>query len=121
MAYEIPGFSFTGQAAADLTGKEGYGVVIDANGKVALAGAAVVIDGVLRFAGKAGETVTVVKSGAMGLVLGGAVAAGAGVTTDANGAFITGAVGNPINAVLREAGAAGEVHQGLLGYKGPHA
>lgn len=118
MAYEIPGQSFSGVAAADLTGKEGYGVVLDANGKVALAGAAVSIDGILRYAGKAGETVTVVKTGEMGLVYGGNVANGAALTTDANGAFVTAVATNPIVAVAREAGAAGEKHHCLLGFKG---
>lgn len=121
MAYEDPGFSFTGIAAADLTGKEGRGVVIDANGKIALAGAAVAIDGVLRYAGTAGQSVTVVKTGLMGLVYGAAVLAGAGLTTDANGAFITGALNNPVSATAFEAGALNETHKGLLGYKGLHA
>jgi predicted ribosome-associated RNA-binding protein Tma20 len=122
MAYEIPGQSFTAIAAVDLTGKKGYGIVIDGNGKAALAGAAAVIDGVLRYEGKAGEAVTVVKDGHMGLVFGAAVADGAQLATDANGAFITAVATNPIVAVAREAaGGAGEIHKGLLGYKGVKA
>lgn len=118
MAYEIPGQSFSGQAAADLTGKEGFGMVIDAAGKVAVAGAAASIDGVLRYAGKAGETVTVVKTGEMGLILGAAVVVGADLTTDAAGKFITAVLGNPIVAKARVAGNLNEMIHGLLGLKG---
>jgi len=118
MAQEMPGFSYTGIADVDLTGKAGYGVVITATNTIALAGASAVIDGVLRYEGKAGESVTVVKTGAMGLVLGGPVTAGDQLATAAGGTFIKAIATKQIVAVSRENGLANEIHQGLLGYKG---
>jgi hypothetical protein len=115
MAYDIPGFSFTGIAAADLTGKEGYGVVIDTAGKIALAGAGVAIDGILRYASTAGQAVTVVKSGQMGVVFGGSVTAGANLSTDAAGKFVVTAAPAIVAAKAREAGSAGERHAAMLG------
>jgi len=115
MAYEIPRQSFTGIAAADLTGKEGFGVVLTAAGKIALAGAGVAIDGILRYAGKADETVTVVKTGQMGLIFGAAVTAGDPLATDANGKFVVAVA--PAIGVARamESGAADTKHKALLG------
>lgn len=114
MAYEVPGFSFTGVAAADLTGKEGLGVVINSNGLIALAGDAVAIDGILRYGAAIGRTVTVVQTGIMGVIYGDTVAAGDGLTTDSAGRFVPAAAGEVVSAKAFKAGAVNTMHKVLL-------
>jgi len=114
MAQDIPGFSYTGIAAADLTGKEGYGVVIDSNNKIALAGANAVIDGVLRYGAAADKAVTVVHGGIMGVVAGGVIAKGDSLTTDASGKFVVAQNGEVISGRAREVGADTLIIQMLL-------
>ena len=118
MAHEMPGFSFTALAATDMTGKTGYGVVINNLNQVALAGASASIDGVIRYEGLAGQAVTVVKTGEMGVILGGPVTMGDPLAVAAGGAFIKATTGMPIVAVSRRTGLIGEMHEVLLGYKG---
>jgi len=114
MAQEIPGFSFTGIAAVDLTGKEGYGVYINSSNQIALAGANAVIDGVVRYGAAAGQAVTVVQGGIMGVVAGGVIAKGDHLTTDANGKFVVATNGQVISGKAREVGADTLIIQMLL-------
>jgi Uncharacterized conserved protein (DUF2190) len=63
MAYEIPGFSFTLVAAADLSSSQFRFCTVDANGKAALPAAAAACLGVINNKPKINEAVTIVQSG----------------------------------------------------------
>jgi len=86
---------------------------LDAGGKVVLASAATdVILGVLEQGGKAGETVSVALingNGTFKVKLGGTVAAGSNLTTDANGLAVTAATGNTVFGRALSAGVSGDV------------
>ena len=105
------------EAAADLSTKQYFGVVIDSSGQAALAGAGATnkIIGILQdkpdAVGRAGSVGIYGKSKA---VLGGTVASGAKVTTDANGKFVTAAAGDFVCGICAKGGAANEVGEIFL-------
>lgn len=120
MATEISVARVTIPAAGDLTGQRWSGVVVDANGRVALAGAGVAIDGILQDEPAAIDRAAAVETGrgAISMVRAGAAfSAGDNLTVDANGDFIT-AVGASGNAIIAKAlsttGGAGEIGTALF-------
>jgi hypothetical protein len=87
-AYEIPGQTIPLIAAADMSANRYKAVVINSDGKMALAGANAVITGILRLPGVAGEHLPVTINGVVMGILGGTVAKGDKVSVDANGKFV---------------------------------
>jgi len=117
--YEIPGYRMSGVAQADFTNKSGCGVVVGTvAGTLAIAAASLPIDGVLNMEGTSGQMVTAVVDGIVIGLYGGNVVAGDKLTMDASGQFITAVATNAIVGKAMEAGATGEKHPVLLGYKG---
>lgn len=114
MAYEIPGFSFSLVAAADLSTHQYKFVNIDATGKAALGGAGTRTVGVLQNKPTSGQIGTVVVTGVSKVVAGAAVAAGDSVQSDATGRAITLAAGIGEGVALQAASGAGVVIPVLL-------
>ncbi len=79
MAYEIPGFSFTLPAGADLTSSLFRGVTTNSSGKVVAPGAGQAIIGVINNKPDTNEAATIVHSGIA------QVEAGAAITLSSNG------------------------------------
>lgn len=105
-----PYYGRTGDAAADLTGKEGRVVVRNTSGQWALAGAnAGGYRGILTEAGKAGEGVGVDVGGLVRAVAGGTFSAGVSLTTDANAAVVLATTGQNAIGYADVGGAAGKI------------
>lgn len=118
MAIEIPGFTMSLPASADLSASQHHFVEVDANGELTISNSAgESVFGVLQNDPDAqGVAGSVMKDGVSKVVAGAAVAAGALVQTNASGRAITAAsadfvVGRAIDAV----GADGEVVSVALG------
>ena len=98
MAWEKVGPTLPGMVAgADLSSAQHRFVVVNSSGKVVLAGAGVVVDGVVQNNPEADQAATVWGVGSASKVeAGGAIAAGALVTSNATGQALTAASGNYI-------------------------
>lgn len=107
MAYEIPGFSFTLPAAADLSATQFRFVTIDGTGKAAVPAAGAKTIGVRNNKPKANEATTIVHDGISLVEAGAAIAIGANVETDVSGRAITLAAGIAQGIALETASAAG--------------
>jgi len=116
MAFEENLSTFSLEAAADLSASQFHALVVDANGQVALAGAAVRIDGVLQNdPAAAGREAAVAFGGITKMVCGAAVAAGAEVATNAAARAITAVATNPvIGRAITAGGADGDIISVLL-------
>lgn len=87
--FEIPGFKFSLDAAADLSAGQYYAVVCDANGRAARAGAGVFIAGVQQNKPAAlGRACEIMQTGITKASAGASVTRGAAVEVDASGQFI---------------------------------
>lgn len=116
MAYEIPGFSFTLVAGADLTAKQFHFVDVNSSGAAIVpTGAGARTVGVLQNKPDSGEAATIVNSGIVMVVAGDDVTRGANVQTDVAGKVIDAGSGDVLVGVALEAGASGEVIAVLLG------
>lgn len=94
MSYEIPGRCVTLEASADLSAEQFKLVVVDANGRAAVAGAGAHCAGVLQNDPDAlGRAGTVMIDGLSRVIAGAAVAPGANVAADASGRAVTAATG----------------------------
>jgi hypothetical protein len=103
---------------SDLSAKTGYAVVVAA-GVLAIAGAEVVIDGVLVDDPKNGQTGTYQVRDVVKGIAGAAITINANLMTDANGKFITATTGKPIVGKALEAAAADlNIIRVELGYRG---
>ena len=106
-------------AAADLTAKQFYVVKIDSAGKAALAGASDTTQvGILQDKTPNGTAATVATGGISKAVLGGTVASGAEVTSDANGKIIAATTGKYIIGICTAGGAANEIGSVLINPRG---
>lgn len=86
MAYEIPGFTFTLEAAADLSAHQFKYVKVDSAGKAAAIAAATDLPvGVLQNAPTAGQAATIMQSGITKLQADAALTAGNIVGPSADG------------------------------------
>lgn len=112
-AYEIPGQRIAFKAGADLTDKVYKALTMDTNGNVVVAGADAVIVGALQREAKSGEPSTVMINGITFGYLGGTVAYGAKVSTDADGNYVTATTG-PVVGVCVFGGDAGDLSSILL-------
>lgn len=114
MAYDIQNFCYTLEASADLSTKQYFAVVVDTNGRCAIAGAGVQIDGFLQNKPETlGEASTIYQKGITRAVLGATVTAGDLLETDANGNVITQTAGVVIGRAL-QGGDASEIVSILL-------
>ena len=115
MAIETPGFSFSLEASGDLSASQFRALVADSVGQAAVAGAGVAIVGVLQNDPSAVDRAAgIMNTGITKMVSGAAVAAGAGVETDAVGRAITLAAGVRIGTALEASAALGEIIAVLL-------
>lgn len=117
MAYEIPGQTVSFEAAADLSGNQFYGVKLTAAHTVNVAGNGEKIVGVLQNKpAAAGNAATVVLDGITKAVAGAAISVGDEVSLDANGKFVTAAIGDTVAGVAVDAASAdGDVISVVLG------
>ncbi len=118
MAFQIPGFSFSLDAAGDLSAEQHTFMLCDANGRAAQAGAGVDVVGALQNDPSAlGEAANIMATGISKVVAGAAVAAGAQVMSDSTGRAITATgTGAFVAGVALEAAAnADEIIAVLLG------
>lgn len=116
MAYEIPGFTFTLEAAADLSAKQFYFVKIDSDGKAAAITADTDIPaGILQNAPTAGQAATIMHSGISKVSADAAIATpGTVVGPSADGQCVTRTLGSDttkhaVGQVLVGAGTAGNL------------
>jgi hypothetical protein len=114
VAYEIPGFSFTLPANADLSTSQ-YLAAVCTSGNAAVAGAGVDIVGVIQNKPTSGKATSLVVNGVTKGKIGAAVAVGAHLMTNASGQFITATSTNKKVGIALSAGSnANEVISILL-------
>jgi hypothetical protein len=114
MATDIDVFSISAVAAADLSAKQYYLVKLNSAGKIALAGNGVAATGVLQTEPEADEVGRVQVLGIAPVILGGTVATGAFVASDANGKAVTATEGEHAIGVMTAGGAVGEIRPVLM-------
>lgn len=119
MSFEIPGFSFSRNAGADLSAEQHKFVKIDSSGDIVLTGSTEASAGVLQNDPLQTEPGTVLNVGISKVVAGAAVAAGAFVMSDGSGRAITATATNRVlGTALEAAGAADEKIAVLLTSQG---
>ncbi len=114
MAWEKPLENLSLIAAADFSAKQYYAVKVDANGKIAIAGAGENAIGILHDNPAADTIGNVMILGVSKAVYGGAVTAGNNLSANAAGKLIATAGDAAAIAVALENGAADEIHSVLL-------
>jgi hypothetical protein len=117
MSYEIPLETLTFIAAADLSAKRYYGVKLDANGQVVLAGDGESAVGVLQNTPISGEAARVMTLGVTFGVAAGNIAAGANVAMDANGKFVSAGGADAIIGTALKSAVADDIFSVLLSIK----
>jgi hypothetical protein len=114
VAYEIPGFSFTLPANADLSTSQ-YLAAVCTSGNAAVAGAGVDIVGIIQNKPTSGKATTLVTNGVSKARAGAAVSVGAKLMTNGSGQLITATATNKgVGFALSAASAANEVISVLL-------
>jgi hypothetical protein len=101
-------------AAADHTGKEGYLVVGNSSGQVALAGANVVVLGVIKYGVTSGRADTVQYLGIAGVYTAATINPWVSVTTNSSGQAVAATTGQQAFGKLLEGGASGKIAACLL-------
>jgi|SRR5215472_15681569 len=114
MAYEMPGFSFTLPAGADLSASPYVFLDANASGLAVAATAAGRTVGVLGNKPKAGESATIIQTGIAQVTASAAIAAGAGVQAAAGGQAVILSAGIQLGVALEAATGAGSVIAVLL-------
>lgn len=118
MAFQIPGFSFTLEASADLSAAQHHCVDVDGNGQVAVvSGSGDDVAAILQNDPDAqGNAASLMKTGVSKVVAGAAVTVGALVMSNAAGRAITATSGQVVfGRALQAAGGDGETIPVLLG------
>ena len=120
MAFQIPGFSYTREAGADLSAGQHRFVVVAADGQVDLVGSAGAnADGVLQNKpAAAGEEAQIVANGISKVVCGGTVTRGDAVQSDASGDATTASTGDYVLGRALETGADGDTIAVLINCPG---
>lgn len=119
MAYEIPGFSFTLVAAADLSALQWHLVNVNGTGLCAISGAGVRAVGVVQNKPIQGAVATIVVTGISKVVAGAAVTAGDELMSDSTGRAITATSGQQgLGVALQSAAAAGVIIPMLIRARG---
>jgi|SRR5215471_12816084 len=114
MAYEIPGFSFTLPAGADLSATPYVFVDVNGSGLAVAATAAGRCIGVLGNKPKSGESATIIQSGIVQVTASAAIVAGADVQVAAGGQLVIASAGIKVGVTLEAASGAGSVIAVLL-------
>lgn len=114
MAYEIPGFSFTLPAGADLSATPYVFLDVNASGLTVAAAAAGRTIGVLGNKPKAGESATIVQTGIVQVTASAAITAGSAVQAAAGGQAVVFSAGVQLGIALEGASGAGSVIAVLL-------
>lgn len=109
MAFEIPGFSMTLVAGADLSALQHTGVKVNASGQAVTTANGDDIIGVLQNKPTSGQAATIVTSGVSMMKAGASVTAGDAAAVDANGEVITATTGDAIIGTVLETGAVNEL------------
>jgi hypothetical protein len=119
MAYQIEGDDFTLEAAADLSTHQYKFVVVDANGKAALAGDNGNAIGILQNKPTAGQSASVKYEGPSKFVGAAAIAAGSKIGSNATGQGKLAVAGSHVvGTVLVDPGAAGQIGTLTLQFQG---
>ena len=122
MAYEIPGFSFPLPAGVDFTGGAQFRFVdVSSTGKAVNPVANGRSIGVRQNRPKLNEGTTIVVNGVSIVEAGGAITAGALVTTNAVGQAVTAAVGNSVNGRALESASGAGIQIAVLLLDGANA
>lgn len=105
MAYEIPGFLYTLPSGVDFRVGQGQFRFVDIStlGKAILPTAGGSVIGVRQTRSNLNEALTIMADGISFIEAGGAIVAGAQVTTDATGRVVTATTGNRIHGRAFEA------------------
>lgn len=114
MGFEIPVFSVTLEAAADLSTKQYLAIKVDTNGKAAVAAAGENAVGILQNVPEASQAATVMALGVSNAIYGGVVAAGSNLTPDAAGKLVTAGGSDAVIGVALTSGVNGQVGTVLL-------
>lgn len=118
MAFEIPGFTMSLEASADLSAFQHHCVEVDSNGEITISNSAgESVFGILQNDPNAqGVAGSIMKDGVSKVVAGAAIAAGALVQTNASGRVITVGSGDfVVGRALDAVGADGELVSVALG------
>lgn len=105
-------------AAADFSAKQYYAVSVDSNGKAAVADADDYVVGIMQNNPAAGVAGSVAYAGVSKAKLGGTVAAGARVTSNASGLIVTAATGDSALGIALTGGVSGDIVAVLIGVTG---
>lgn len=116
VAFSIPGFRYTAEAGADLSGDQFLGMIHAADGQIDPAGNGLAIDGVLQNKPSAvGQAAELVQSGITKVLAGiGGITAGDRVSMEAGGAFVASATGDVVVGRCLVSAGAGEIGSVLL-------
>lgn len=115
MAFEIPGFTLTLEAGANLTTKQYHGVTVNSSGRVVSAGNGADAIGVLQNKPNTGQAATIMVTGVSYIrVATGGLTAGDDVGMDADGAAVNAATTDAIIGIALETAAAGTFGAVLL-------
>lgn len=102
-------------AAEDLTGKQYFAGVVDANGEIAVAAVAGGrVDGVINTDSPLGLSADLTLQGVVRVALGGTVAVADALAVDAAGKFVTAATADVVVGKALVGGAAGEVGTAII-------
>lgn len=115
MSFNAVKTDITLEASADLSAEQFRGVVINATGQAAVAGADAKVAGILQNnPDAAGQSCVVQYKGIARCVVDGALAAGIRVYTDASGNLSSTGTNNPVGTTVEVASGAGSIIAVLL-------
>jgi len=114
MATEIPIQMVSLIAAADLSAKQFYAIVINGDGNAAVGGAGAECIGVLQNDPAIGKAASVMALGESMAIYGDTVTAGYGLASDGNGKLIHAVAGDAIIAIAMEGGSVNEIRRVIL-------
>ena len=101
-------------AAADLSAKQFFGVILDSAGKAALAGTAGQVIGILQNKPTSGQAAIVAISGVSKAAAGGTCTMGKPISADSAGKFVDSSTGQRAIGRAMETGAAGRTIRVLV-------
>ncbi len=115
MAIEDSGFSQSLEAGADLSAKQFYACKLDSNGRAVLCGAGDPLTaGVNLGTPVVGEAASFGVVGLFPVVLGGTVAVGDRLTSNASGAFVKAYGADAVAGIAQEAGVSGNIITAMI-------
>lgn len=106
MAIEVTGDVFNAPAAVDLTTKQFHLIIVDTNGKAALAGAGLRVDGILQDTPNTDEVASVKFQSGSKVVAGASIGAGVEFAANAASRAVAAATTNFVSGFTLEAATA---------------